>query len=88
MYVLEKMKLHRFEKRPIVSARSLFAAKGAQSATVKSKLGADCFDAPNIDGASKTKLLGLMDDMAKAAYAQRESGGHAMPLTPTNAVDK
>lgn len=88
MYVLEKMKLHRFEKRPIVSARSLFAAKGAQNATVTSKLGADCFDAPNVDGASKTKLLGLMDDMAKAAWLQRETNGQAKPLTPTNAVDK
>lgn len=87
MFVIEKMRLNRFEKRPCVSARSLFATKGAQNATLSSKLGSDCFDSPSIDGASKTKILGLIDDMARSAYAKRESDGHSPDLVGDNAKD-
>ena len=87
MYVIEKMRLNRFEIRPCVSARSLFATKGAQNATQTSKLGSDCFDSPNIDGASKTKILGLIDEMARCAYAKRESGGSSPDMSGENAVN-
>lgn len=85
MYVIKKMRLNRFELRPCVSARALFASKGPQNATIISKLGADCFDAPNVDGASKTKLLGLVDEMAKSAYAKRESDGNSPDMPGINA---
>lgn len=88
MYVIPKMRLNRFELRPCVSARSLFASKGQQPVTVRSKLGIDCFDSPNIDGASKTKLLGLVDEMAKSAYAKHVSGGESPDMSNTNAVDR
>lgn len=88
MYVIEKMRLNRFELRPCVSARALFAAKGAQAATVSSKCDSSCYDSPNIDGASKTKLLGLVDEMAQAAYAKRESNGNSPDMPKVNAVNK
>lgn len=88
MYVIDKMRLNRFEFRPCVSARALFANKGAQCATVTSKLGADCFDAPQVDGASKTKMLGLIDEMARSAYAKHMSGGESESMSNVNAVNK
>lgn len=88
MYVIEKMRLNRFELRPCVSARALFAAKGAQVATTDSKCDSSCFDALSIDGASKTKLLGLVDEMAQAAYAKHISDGKSPDMSKVNAVDK
>lgn len=85
MFVIDKMRLNRFEKRPCVSARSLFATKGAQNATISSKLGSDCFDSPSIDGASKTKILGLIDEMARSAYAKRETDGNVPDMPGENA---
>lgn len=86
MYVIEKMRLNRFELRPCVSARSICANKG-ESKAVPSKLSADCFDSPSVDGASKLKILGLVDEMAKTAYAKRESNGQAASMPGDNAVN-
>lgn len=82
MFVIEKMKLNRFEVRPVVSARALVASKGLNAVTVQSQCGSDCYDSPSIDGASKTKILGLCDEMAKTAYAKRESDGQSPSMTP------
>ena len=87
MFVLKKMRLNRFELRPCVSARALFASKGAMSATVTSKLGADCYDAPSVDGASKTKMLGLLDEIAKSAYVKHVSNGQSPDMPGANASD-
>lgn len=87
MYVIKKMRLNRFELKPIVSARALVASKGNMPATVDSKCDSSCYDAPSIDGASKTKLLGLVDEMAKSAYAKRESGGQSPDMLNVNAVN-
>lgn len=86
MYVIEKMRLNRFEKRPCVSARAICANKG-ESAVVPSKASADCYNTPSVDGATKLKILGLVDEMAKAAYAKRESNGKSPSMPGENAVD-
>lgn len=72
MYVIEEMRLNRFESKPIVSNRSLFMAKGDCSAVQTSKDTADCFDEPSILGSSKTKVLGLAEKVAKASYAHHK----------------
>lgn len=87
MYVIEKMRLNRFELKPIVSARALVASRGMSAVTIQSQCGSDCFDAPNIDGASKTKLLGLVEEMANAAYAKHVSAGNSPDMTPKDGVD-
>lgn len=87
MFVLEKMKLNRFELRPVVSARALVASKGNCPSTESSKADSSCYNAPSVDGASKTKLLGLVDEMARVAYAKRETNGASASMSPTNAND-
>lgn len=84
MYVIEKMRLNRFELRPCVSARALAASFKGSTAVIASKADSSCFDTPSIDCASKTKLLGLCDEMARFAYAKRESNGNSadMPGIP------
>lgn len=68
MYVIEKMRLNRFEPKPIVSNRALFMAKGDCSAVQTSKATTECYNEPSIIGSSKTKVLGLAEDITKAAY--------------------
>lgn len=68
MFVIQKMRLNRFVSKPIVSNRALFMAKGECSAVQTSKDTADCFDEPSILGSSKTKVLGLAEQVAKASY--------------------
>lgn len=87
MYVIKKMRLNRFELKPIVSARALVASRGNMPAIVNSKCDSSCYDSPTIDGASKTKLLGLVDEMAKSAYAKRESNGESPDMPNLNAVN-
>lgn len=87
MYVIKQMRINRFEHRPCVSARALFANKGNQPAVSTSKLTSDCYDSPSVDGASKTKILGLIDEMAKSAYAKRESDGKSPDMPNVNAVN-
>lgn len=87
MYVIEKMRLNRFEFKPIVSARALVASRGMSATTIQSKCGSDCYDAPNIDGASKTKLLGLVEQMANAAYAKHISDGNSPDMKQKDTVD-
>lgn len=62
------MRLNRFESKPIVSNRALFMAKGDCSAVVTSKDTAECFNEPSILGSSKTKVLGLAEEITKASY--------------------
>lgn len=87
MYVIEKMRLNRFERKPIISARALVASRGMSESIIKSQCGSDCFDSPNIDGASKTKLLGLVDEMARSAYAKHISDGNSPDMKPKDAKD-
>lgn len=87
MYVIEKMRLNRFESRPFVSNRVLYAGKGNSPATVTSKCDSSCFDSPSIDGASKTKVLGLIDAMYASAMAKRKSNGSSPDMPGDNAND-
>lgn len=88
MFVIRKMRLNKFQPRPKVSNRALFVARGQQPGTIESRSTADCFNEPSILGASKTKVLGLAEDIANTAYAKRESDGAAPSLPKENAVDK
>lgn len=72
---------------PIVTNRQLFLLNGEKPATITSKDTPDCANDPVPYGAKKTQLLGLADDMAKAAYAKKQSAGESDSLQPTNPRD-
>lgn len=84
MYVIKKMQLNKFQPSPVVSARELFVSLGARPATITSKDTADCFDQPTVLGASKTKLLGLADEMARSAAAKQASDGKSPDMIGKN----
>lgn len=87
MYVIEKMRINKFERKPIVSNRQLFASKGEQPATIVSKATADCYDEPSLQGASKTKVLGLAKSISDAAIAHAKNGENAKKEMKTPAVE-
>lgn len=75
MFVIKKMRLNKFEKRPIVSNRALFISKGEKASSVISKdTMENCLDAPHIDGASKLKVLGLAEKISVKAYTDHQNG--------------
>lgn len=88
MYVIKKMRLNTFEPRPLVSNRELFVSQGAKPARVTSNATPDCFDAPTLEGASKTKILGLASEVVAQAKREHDSAGHTPPLKQENAKDK
>lgn len=77
MYVIPKMRINKFEPKPIVTNRQLFAARGQQPATIESKDTSDCYNQPSIQGASKTKVLGLAQEVFNAALAHAKGGEDA-----------
>lgn len=87
MYVIKKMQINKFEPKPIVTARQLYLLNGEKPATIMSKDTPDCASDPVPYGAKKTQLLGLADDMAKAAYAKHQSQGESKDLNPNNPRD-
>lgn len=87
MFVIKKMRLNKFQPRPIVTNRELFMSMGEKPATIQSKDTADCFDSPTIEGASKTKVLGLACEISKAAFEKHQSNGESEDLTIKNARD-
>lgn len=86
MFVIKKLMLNKFQPRPIVSNRSLFVAMGQKPATIQSKDTSDCFDAPTCEGATKTKVLGLAQSIAKKAIEMHITNGEATPIN-LNAKD-
>lgn len=68
MFVIKKLRLNKFVARPIVSNRALFTAMGEKPATIQSKDTSDCFNQPTAEGASKTKVLGLAEQISRTAY--------------------
>lgn len=80
MFVIKKLRLNKFVARPIVSNRALFVAMGQKPATIESKDTSDCFDAPTVEGATKTKVLGFAQEIARKAYEMRESNGNTESL--------
>lgn len=80
MFVIKKLRLNKFVARPIVSNRALFLAMGQKPATIESKDTSDCFDAPTVEGATKTKVLGFAQEIARKAYEMHESNGNAEQL--------
>lgn len=80
MFVIKEMRLNKFEPKPIVSNRELFVAKGESPGTIHSKDTADCFSEPSVVGASKTKMLGLAQDIASKAIEHAKSDGEANKL--------
>lgn len=80
MFVIKEMRLNKFEPKPIVSNRELFVAKGECPATIQSKDTADCYSEPSIVGASKTKILGLAQDISSKAIEHAQSNGEADKL--------
>lgn len=88
MLVNKKLRLNKFEPRPIVSNRELFVSNGKAPATVTSKDTADCYNQPTIEGATKTKMLGLASDIIAEAKKQHDSAGKAPHMELVNAKDK
>lgn len=80
MFVIKKLRLNKFVARPIVSGRALFTAMGNKPATIESKDTAECYNAPTAEGATKTKILGLAQQIANKAYEMRTSNGEASEL--------
>ena len=87
MFVIDKMKLNKFQPRPIVSNRALFLANGEKPAVIESKQTADCFDEPTVDGASKLKVLGLAEEISKTAYEKHQTAGQSDDMVKKNAKD-
>lgn len=87
MYVIKKMRLNKFVERPIVTNRELFIAAGERPGTIVSKETSDCYDAPTVEGASKTKILGLASEISKTAYEKHVSAGKSEDLTVKNAKE-
>lgn len=85
MFVIKKLRLNKFQNKPIVSNRTLFKAKGECPATMESKDTPDCFDQPTIDGASKTKTLGLASEITKTAIEKHKTAGESKDLDIKNA---
>lgn len=85
MYVIENMQLNKFEKRPIVSNRELFASNGKAEAVVTSKAMSDCLEDPQLDGASKTKMLGLASTIVAQAEKEHNTAGNTTPMEHKNA---
>lgn len=73
MFVIEKMKLNKFEPRPIQSNREIALCKGESAPLIQSKDTAECFSEPSIIGASKTKMLGLAQDISNKAIAHAKA---------------
>lgn len=86
MYVIPKMRINKFIPQPIVTNRHLFASRGQQPATVQSKETADCYNQPTLQGASKTKLLGLAKEISDAAIAHAKEGENGAKEMTTSAV--
>lgn len=87
MFVIKKMRLNKFVERPIISNKELFIACGEKQGTIISKETADCYDAPTLEGASKTKLLGLASQITKTAAEKHNSAGQSDDLVIKNARD-
>lgn len=68
MFVIKKLRLNKFQPRPIVSNRALFLSVGQKPATIVSKETSDCLNEPSCDGASKNKLLALAQQIGENAY--------------------
>lgn len=87
MFVISKMQLNKFEKRPVVSNRELFASNGKAEALVTSKAMSDCLNEPQIDGASKTKMLGLASEIVAQAEKEYKSAGKTPPMEHKDAQE-
>lgn len=87
MFVIKKMRLNKFQPTPIVTPRQLFLSKGPSEATIVSKDTADCFSEPSLEGASKTKILGLAQQIIAAAIAKAKEGDKAPSMPGKNAND-
>lgn len=87
MFVIKKLRLNKFVARPIVSNRALFVAVGDKPATIQSKDTSDCFDQPTVEGATKTKVLGLAQEIANKAVEYRQNSEETTPLVG-NAKDR
>lgn len=87
MYVIKQMRLNKFQPSPIVTARQMFLSKGPCEATILSKDTSDCFNEPTPDGASKTKLLGLAQQISAVAIAKAKEGDNASDMQKKNAKD-
>lgn len=87
MFVIKKMRLNKFESRPIVTNKELFIACGEKAGTIISKETSDCYDAPTTEGASKTKLLALASEISKTAVEKHNSAGQSDDLVIKNAKD-
>lgn len=79
MFVIKKLRLNKFQPRPIVSNRALSLSVGDRPATIVSKDTSDCIGAPSIDGANKNKVLSLAQQTAQKAY-EHHQGDHTPEL--------
>lgn len=81
------MRINKFEPKPVVTNRQLFASRGQQPATIVSKDTSDCYNQPSIDGASKTKVLGLAQEICNTALKHAKEGEKAEQPMQTPAKD-
>lgn len=80
MFVIDEMRINRFQPRPVVSNRAMFQSLGERPATTQSSCTVDCYDSPSIDGASKTKLLGLASEIVKSKQEKEATNGESSSL--------
>lgn len=72
MFVIKKLRLNKFQPRPIVGNRAHYLSVGDSPAKIVSKDTSECFNEPCVDGASKNKLLGLAQAISSASYAHHK----------------
>lgn len=85
MFVIKEMRLNKFQPRPIVSNRELALANGNHPATIVSKETSDCYNEPSIEGASKTKVLGLAQEISSKAIEFAKNAEQTDPLKKSQA---
>lgn len=87
MFVIKKLRLNKFVLRPIVSNRALFLAMGEKPAVIESKETSDCFSEPTVEGASKTKVLGMAAEIVQTGIEKHKTAGQSEDMTIKNAKD-
>lgn len=79
MFVIKKLRLNKFQPKPIVCNRALALSVGDKPATIVSKETSDCLSEPCVDGANKNKLLSLAQQIGQKAI-QNQQGDNPTPL--------
>lgn len=87
MYVIEKLRLNKFQPSPVLTGRQLYAKFGYSDPRIQSKQTAEEIECVVPNGARKTQVLALANDMAnKAAEFAENPNADPLPYRNPNEV--